>query len=432
MTATVSKLSGDETLSFLIIISIVLVSARVLGEIFRKMKMPAVLGELLAGILLGPTLLGTCFPQFFHFVFLSQPGAYKAFDGIANVGIIFLMFVAGMEVDLKMMRKHSRAATLVSISSLIFPFVTGFIAMWFFYDWLIPTHTEPRTIAAVFFGTALSITALSVIAKILMDTELIKSKVGNIVLTAAMINDFCGWILFSILIKLLNQSHGGFPILTTIITVVLFAILTLTIGKWIIHKVIRLANRNLKFPGGTITIAVCLCFLGAVFTEYLGIRGIFGAFLMGIAVGDSRQFHFGLKQILNEFITNIFAPFFFASVGLRVNFLTNFDWQVVSLILLCACFAKVAGAWIGSRLGRMNQSESMAVAFGMNARGSMELVLGLLALQAKIIDDKIFVGLVIMTMVTAMMAGPLMKYFLRNQSVVDVEENRSEEIAVAS
>lgn len=432
MTATVSRLSGAETLSFLIIISTVLISARLLGEIFRKMKMPVVLGELLAGILLGPTLFGTCFPHLFHFVFLSQPGAFKAFDGIVNVGIVFLMFVAGMEVDLKMMRLPSRAATLVSTSSLIFPFVTGFIAMWFFYDWLLPAHTEPRTIAAIFFGTALSITALSVITKILINTRLIKSRIGNIILTSAMINDFCGLILFSILIKLLDQSHGKFSTAITIITVVLCAMVTLTIGKWVIHKVIRLANRNLQFPGGTITIAISLCLAGAVFTEFFGVRGIFGAFLMGIAVGNSRQFHPGLKQILNEFITNIFAPFFFASVGLGVNFITNFDWQVVGVIVTCACFAKVVGAWIGSRLGGMNQSESLAVAFGMNARGAMVLVLGLVALQAKIIDDRFFVGLVIMTMITAMMSGPLMNYFLRNQSVIRAVENEKEEIAVAS
>lgn len=205
----VSRLSSDEVLSFLIIVSVVLITSRLLGELFRKIKQPAVIGEILAGIVLGPSLLGRYAPHIFHFIFLSQPKAYSSFDGLANVGIIFLMFVAGTEVNLKNIRRRGKHAAAISLSGLLFPFTIGFCTVWFFYDQLFNNATDNKLIPALFFGTALSITALSVCAKILMDLDVLKTKVGLLTLTAAMIDDFLGWILFSIILQMMNHSNKG-------------------------------------------------------------------------------------------------------------------------------------------------------------------------------------------------------------------------------
>lgn len=407
----VSKLSSDEVLSFLIIVSIILISARVLGELFRKFKQPAVIGEILAGIILGPSLLGTLSPQTFENIFLAQKGVpYKAFDGLANIGIILLMFIAGFEVDLKMIRKQGKQAASISLMGLVFPFALGFITVWFLYERIFENalHTN-LVIPSMFFGTALSITALSVIAKILLDLDILRSKIGNLVLTAAMIDDFLGWILFSIIIQMMGKEEDGS--FASVSMVLGFTVFILTIGRWIVDKILLIADKFLS-AGGLITVAVSLCLLSAVYTEYLGVRGIFGAFLMGVAIGDSRFFPERLQNILHQFVVNIIAPLFFASIGLRVNFVTNFSFEVVGIILFIACFAKIIGAGIGSRMSGLSKNESYAVAFGMNARGSQEIVLGALALQAKIIDEPIFVGLVVMTMVTILMAGPLMRYYL--------------------
>src|SRR5436190_2216532 len=193
----VSKLSSDEVLNFLIIVSVILITARIFGEICRKFKQPAVIGEILAGIMLGPSLLGSIFPNLFHEIFISQPRSYAAFDGLANIGIILLMFIAGFEVDLKQIRKQGKQAASISIMGLAFPFLLGFATVYFFYNEIFSTPSADRMIPAMFFGTALSITALSVIAKILLDMEMLRSRLGNLILTAAMINDFIGWILFS-------------------------------------------------------------------------------------------------------------------------------------------------------------------------------------------------------------------------------------------
>src|SRR5215471_16112058 len=337
----VSKLSSDEVLSFLIIVSVILISARILGEIFRKFKQPAVIGEILAGIILGPSLLGTVAPDFFAKIFTAQNGVpYKAFDGLAQIGIIMLLFIAGFEVDLKQIRKQGRQAASISLMGLIFPFALGFGTVWFFYDRIFSAPASTNlAIPAMFFGTALSITALSVIAKILLDLNILRSKIGNLVLTAAMIDDFLGWILFSIIIQMMGKSGGSFG---SVAMVLGFTVFILTIGRWLVDKILLIADKFLSI-GGLITIAVSLCLLSAVFTEYLGVRGIFGAFLMGVAIGDSKYFPERLQNVLHQFVVNIIAPLFFASIGLRVNFVTNFNLEVVVVILLIACLAKIIG-----------------------------------------------------------------------------------------
>lgn len=407
----VSKLSSAEVLNFLIMVSIILILSRFLGEICRKFKQPVVIGEILAGIIIGPSVIGTLFPDFFKNIFLSQPRAYGAFDGLANVGIILLMFIAGMEVDLKEIKKNGKHAASISLLSLIVPFIFGFLCIWFFYDYIFSIPTTNKVIPALFFGTALSITALTVIVRVLMDLNIIRTRIGGMVLTAAMINDVLGWIMFSIIIQMINSSKGEASF-GSVAVVLLFVAFMLTIGRWVVDKILGFSAKYLAPPSGVITVGICLCFLAAVFTEYIGIRGIFGAFLTGIAVGDSKHFNHHIQHILQQFIVNIIAPLFFASVGLRVNFVTNFDLSIVLIIICIASIGKIAGANIGSRMSGLGKNESLAIAFGMNARGSQEIVLGLLALQANIIDEKIFVGFVVMTITTILMAGPTMSFYL--------------------
>jgi len=422
----VSKLNSIEVFHFLIIVAIVLVLARVLGELCRKFKQPAIIGEIFAGIILGPSLLGIYFPNLFKELFLFAPKSYAAFDGLANIGIIFLMFVAGFEVDIKQIRKDGKHAISISLTGIIFPFIVGFISAWFFYQKIFSTDSNNQLITALFFGTALSITALSVITKILMDLNILKTKIGNLVLTSAMIDDFLGWILFSVIMQLMHSKNNESSFLSVGV-VLAFAIFMVTVGRWIVNKLLFVASKNLKI-GRVITLAICLCLISAIITEFLGVRGVFGAFLMGVAIGDSEYFTDRHKLILHQFTVNIMAPLFFASIGLRLNFIANFNLEVVLIILTIASLAKLVGAWIGSRMSGLSKNESIAVAFGMNARGSQEIVLGLIALQVKIIDEKVFEGLVVMTLVTVIVSGPAMKrYFLKDRdSKLQAGANRPE------
>ena len=302
----------------------------------------------------------------------------------------------------------------------MFPFAVGFLAVWFLFQSRFSNGVNNQLVTSLFFGTALSITALSVITKILLDLDILKTKIGNIVLTAAMVDDFLGWILFSIIIQMMNAGKEQVSF-WSVISVVLFAVFMLTGGKWIIHRLLAQAGKTGKISQ-VFTVAICLCFVGGAITEALGVRAVFGAFLVGVAVGDSEYFTETHKQVLHQFTINVLAPLFFASVGLRLNFISNFNIEIVVLILVIACFAKLIGARIGSALSGMTRNESVAVAFGMNARGSQEIVLGLIALQAKIITGPVFEGLVFMTVVTMVISGPIMKYyFLKDQKALSIQ-----------
>jgi len=410
----VSKLSSSEIIHFLLILLLILIPARVLGEICRRYKLPAITGEILAGILIGPTLLGYFFPGLFHNLFIASPQAYGAFDGIANIGIILLMFIAGFEVNLKQIRENGKQALAISLTGILFPFAIGFACVWMLYQSHFANAGSNQLVTSLFFGTALSITALSVITKILIDVDILKTRIGNIVLTAAMVDDFLGWVLFSVIIKMIGSGKEQASF-WSVIVVVLFAVFMLTAGRWIVHRLLALAAKQ-QSMGRVFTVAVCLCFAGAVATEFLGVRGVFGAFLVGVAVSDSEHFTAKHKDVLHQFTINVLAPLFFASVGLRLNFIANFNLEIVVIILVIACVAKLIGAMIGGALSGMTKNESVAVAFGMNARGSQEIVLGLIALQAKIINEPVFEGLVVMTVVTMVISGPIMKhYFLKEQ-----------------
>lgn len=412
----ITKLSSTEIIHFLVILLIILVPARFLGEICRRYKLPAIIGEIFAGIIVGPTLLGTFFPDLFKNIFIAAPKASGAFDGIANIGIILLMFIAGFEVDLKQIRQNGKQAIAISLSGILFPFAIGFLTVWLLYRDHFANGSNNQLVTSLFFGTALSITALSVITKILLDLDILKTRIGNIVLTAAMVDDFLGWILFSIIIQMMNAGKEQVSF-WSVITVVLFAVFMLTGGRWIIHHLLAYAGKSGKMSN-VFTVAVCLCFIGAAVTEALGVRAVFGAFLVGVAIGDSEYFTETHKQVLHQFTINVLAPLFFASVGLRLNFISNFNLEIVTIILVIACFAKLIGARIGSALSGMTRNESVAVAFGMNARGSQEIVLGIIALQAKIISGPVFEGLVVMTVVTMVISGPIMKYyFLKDQQL---------------
>jgi mannitol/fructose-specific phosphotransferase system IIA component (Ntr-type) len=193
----------------------------------------------------------------------------------------------------------------------------------------------------------------------------------------------------------------------------LFAALMLTVGRWLVHRVLPWLQAYTHWPAGALGFIITLGLFGAALTEYIGVHAIFGAFLVGVAVGDSSHLQERTRVMIEEFVSIIFAPVFFASIGLRVNFVTHFDWPLVSLVLILACSGKLLGAYLGARWGRMAVRDRWAVAFAMNSRGAMEIILGLLALEAGVITQPLFVALVVMAIFTSAISGPLIRLSMR-------------------
>jgi Kef-type K+ transport system membrane component KefB len=261
-------------------------------------------------------------------------------------------------------------------------------------------------------GTAMAISALPVIVRILMDLNLFKSRMGMLVVSSAMIDDVVGWLIFSVILSMIG-TEGKMPFINTLLYTLGFVLVMLTIGRGLINRALPWINRKLAWPGGILSLSLAICFMGAAFTEYIGIHAIFGAFIIGISLGDSEHFSERAKEIVHQFINNIFAPLFFVSIGLRVNFAQNFDFWLTVVIIIIAFAGKIIGSGWGTRLGGFTWRESLAAAFGMNARGAMEIILGLIALENGLINEKVFVSLVIMALVTSMTSGPLMKWMLK-------------------
>lgn len=334
-------------------LAVLLTAAYLSAQAARRLKQPAVLGELIGGIILGPTIFGALAPDIYHYIFKISGAATGWREGIVKLGLLVFLFAAGLETNLRQLRNEQRTVMGASGLGIIVPFAVGISAVYLFPSLWGEQANQSRNLFAIFLGTALSISALPVIARILSDLNLIKTKFGATVMASATLNDLVGWGLFALIVE--SQMGSQFD--------------------WASHVIIF-------------------------------------AFLAGavIAALDKRvQEHHAVFRFIKHFI----VPVYFVSIGLKVNFITYFDWTLVSVVILIACLGKIVGVTGGALWGKLPFREALAVGFAMNARGAMEIILASIALEHKLIDERIFVALFIMALVTSMMSGPALKILLK-------------------
>ncbi len=419
-------ITPQEITLFLVAIALLLGTARVLGEIARRLHQPVVLGEILAGVILGPTILGRLAPEFSATLFppmpedptAAIPAVAIALEALFVLAVTLFLLVAGMEVDLSLAFRQGKAAISVTAFGMTIPFVMGFALAWYLPGLLMEVPEGREFVFALFFATALCISALPVIAKILKDMNLIKTDLGAIVVASATVNDLIGWIIFAIVLGLMGAGKGSLGIEMVILLTLVFTVGMLTVARWGTHRFLPWLQAHTSWPAGVLSFALAAALLAAAFTEWLGIHAIFGAFLFGVCLGDSRHLRERTRATLDQFISFIFAPLFFASIGLKVDFLANFSLVPVVVVLVIATVGKIAGCVLGAMLAGMGRNEALAIGFAKNARGAMEIILGLLALQYGLIDDTLFVALVVMALVTSMLSGTLMQWVLKRTKPV--------------
>jgi Kef-type K+ transport system membrane component KefB/mannitol/fructose-specific phosphotransferase system IIA component (Ntr-type) len=403
--------SEHEVLTFLLSLAILLATARAVGELARALGMPFVVGEILAGIVLGPTLLGRVSPRAYAWLFASGAPAHML-AAYTTLGVVLLLVVAGLEVDLGVLRRRGASAGLTAILGIAMPLAGGWVL-----GALLPAsdlvYPDQRGLFAAFLGVALSISALPVIAKTLHDLGLFKSDIGLLVMTAAMINDVVGWLGFSVLSGPMKggQVNLGHTLFTLSMTLGFTALLFAGRGAldWFLGRV---EQERTNAPGRILSIVILLALFGAAVTHAIGIHAVFGGFVVGVAVGGSQRVRTRTRVVIEDFVMNIFAPVFFASLGLRVDFVHAFDLRLCVLVFVVATLAKVVGCTVGARVGGLEWRQSAAIGFGLNARGAMEIILALLALEAGLIKDQVFVALVVMALGTSLLSGPIMKRLL--------------------
>ncbi|EAZ81422.1 cation:proton antiporter [Algoriphagus machipongonensis] len=402
-------LNHKEVINLLLQLAAMLILARVFAELARKFKLPAVVGEILAGIILGPTILGTLMPVAHEYLFSSHEMSNIALDGFVQISVVLLLFIAGLEVELQVVWNQGKNALKIAVASMVLPIIAGFVLAYAFPEFL-GVNINDRIVASTFFGLAISITALAVVARILMDLGIFKTQTGLLIIAAAMIVDILGWIVFSVILSLSESGSDGLGVWPTIGLTLFFTFFMLTLGKGMINRVLPWINKNLAWPGGLLSLSLAICFIAASFTEFIGIHAIFGAFIIGVALGDSEYLTEKAKEILHQFINNIFAPIFFVSIGLKVNFVEAFDPGVTGVVVIVGLLAKYFGAYLGGRYAGINRKESIIVGFGLSTRGSMDIILGLIALETGLVSESLFIGLVILALISSIGSGPLINW----------------------
>lgn len=409
-------MSAHDITSLLLALGTLLLAARVLGELARKVGQPAILGEIVAGILLGPTVLGRLFPGVEGAVFPWVGGDGKvaiALSGITTVSVVLFLLVAGLEVHLSSIWRQGRVALSVSVAGMVLPFAIGAAAGWFLPGFLgHPADSGNHLAFTLFIATAMAISALPVIAKTLMDLDLYRTDLGMVVMAAAIVQDVIGWMMFAVVLGMFGSGEGAGGAGSTILLVLVFSVAMLTVGRWLVNRTLPWVHAHTSWPGGVLGLVLALMFFGAAFTEWSGIHAIFGAFLVGVVLGDSPHLQERTRRVIEQFVGYVFAPIFFASIGLKVDFVAHFDLPLALFVTVIACVGKILGSGLGALAARMPTREAWAVGMAMNARGAMEIILGTLALEAGIIDERLFVALVVMALVTSLMSGPAIQRIL--------------------
>ncbi len=344
-------LSPTEITAFLLAIGILLLSARVLGELSRRLHQPSVLGEILAGILLGPTVLGSLAPKVTAFLFPQSGGGAMALDGLTTLAIVLFLLVAGIEVDLSTVWRMGKMALYVALPGMLLPFALGLGAGWLQPEALGYRPGVDRTAFLLFMATVLSISALPIIAKILLDLKIYRSDLGITLIAAAVVNDLLGWMIFAVVLGTTGAGHGGLPVAHTLWVTAVFAAAMLTVVPWAIHRVLPWVQAYASWPAGVLGFAFSFSLVVAGFTEWLGIHAIFGSFLAGVALGHSTHLKEQTRTTLDQFISFFFAPLFFAGIGLKTDFAANFDLSLTATLLAAGAHRQDPGKRLGRPLG---------------------------------------------------------------------------------
>ncbi|APR79538.1 PTS system, fructose-specific IIA component [Minicystis rosea] len=403
-----------EQLVFLLSLAILLGVARLMGDLCQRVRIPAVAGELLTGVLLGKTILGRVAPGAYAWLF--PPGLPQTLlGGYATIAAVLLLVVAGMEIDLRIVRQSGRIVILTSLFGVAVPFLLG-IGLGNVLPDADLANPAQRGLHTAFLGIALSISALPVIARTLIDVGLMKTDLGLIILSAAVIDDLLGWTGFSILSGQMRSAHvGGLtPALRALALTVGFVAVVLIVVRPLLDRLLsRMNTAEDAFNGRMLALLMVAALFGASATEAMGMHPVFGGFVVGIALGDSRHLSHHTRGILSAGVTSIFTPVFFASMALRFDFATALDLPLIVGVFAIACIAKIIGCAVGARICGVAWRESFAIGFGLNSRGAMEILLARLALDAGIISVRVFAALVIMALGTSLMSGPALSRLIR-------------------
>lgn len=398
-----------DPLSLLLVqLILIVLLARVFGALFVKLGQPAVIGEMIAGIVLGPSVVGTLFPAASHFIFPS--GSLGTLRMLSQVGIILFMFVVGMELDLKHLRSKADTAIMVSHISIIFPYFLGVLFSLFIYRSYASANVSFLSFA-LFMGIAMSITAFPVLARILDERNLTRTFLGATAITCAAIGDITAWSILAFVVAIVKAGAVGQAVITILLAMGFIVVMFFAVKPMLSRLIAERLQTDATPTRGMIVSILVVVFSGALFTEVIGIHALFGAFLAGIAMPANHQFRSHLRDRLENFSSAFLLPLFFAFTGLRtqIGLLNDWEgWSICAGLILVATIGKLGGTMLTARWTGMNWHDSFALGALMNTRGLVELIVLNVGYDLGILSARVFAMTVIMALVTTFMTGPLL------------------------
>jgi Kef-type K+ transport system membrane component KefB len=407
-------------LLFLLAVAVLLLLARVLGRLAERLGLPAIVGELLTGMVLGPSLLGHLAPGASAWLLPAQAEQMHLLDAVGQLGVLLLVGVTGTHLDLNMLRRQGATAATVSLTGLVLPLTFG-VAL----GLILPPSLSPKSqwVFALFLGVAMCVSAIPVIAKTLSDMRLLHRNVGQLTLAAGMIDDAAGWLLLSIVSAAATVGVSTARVSLAVGYLVAFVVFAATAGRVLVRWAMTWAARR-GDPGPAVAAGVVIVLLGAVTTHALGMEPVFGAFVAGILIAGHRPAQ-PLLAPLRTVVLAVLAPLFLATAGLRMDLTALADGKVALTavaVLAVAIVGKFAGAYLGARLRKLNRWEGLALGAGMNARGVIEVIVAMTGLRLGVLTTATYTIVVLVAIVTSVMAPPLLR--LAMARVAHTEDER--------
>jgi Kef-type K+ transport system membrane component KefB len=396
---------------------IIILATRLVGSLFKRFGQPAVIGEITAGILIGPSLFGWVWPDASSFIFPGE--SLSVLQLISQIGVCVFMFVVGLELDPAHLRQSARAAVVISNVGIVVPFLLGATTAL----WLHRKFAGPGTAFltfALFLGTAMSITAFPVLVRILKDRGMMKTPLGNLAIACAAAGDVSAWAMLAVVVAIAHATSLRGILLNLGFIAVFVGVMLFAVRPYLVRW---LRVQQTDAPPGREVMAAALIFMtvSALLTEIMGIHALFGAFLAGVVMPANKEFRDGLTVQLENFSGVFLLPLFFAFSGLRTQLGSLNDlssWLVCAGIIAIAMLGKLGGSMLAARCQGMNWNESFALGALMNTRGLVELIALNIGVDLGILSPGIFTMMVLMALVTTFMAGPLLNLAAGNNQAL--------------
>ncbi|SNQ47971.1 Sodium:proton exchanger [Frankia canadensis] len=416
-------------LVFLLAVTSLLAGALLLGRLAQRLGLPAIVGELATGILVGPSVFAQLAPEAAHWLFPPDPNQFHLVEAVGQIGVILFVGMTGTEMDVPAILRRGRAAAQVSLGGLIVPLGLGVATGLLLPAGLLSGDVDDW-VFALFLGVAMAVSAIPVIARILVDLGLLHSRVGQMTLAAGTVDDAVGWLLLSVVSALATTGVRTGDVLTSVVSVLGTVVVAGLVGGPVAEVVLRQAGRRRAAgdsPASAVSLACVVMILGAAAaTQALRLEAIFGAFIAGMVIGSRRSFDPRLVAPVRLVVTGVLAPLFFATAGLRVD-LTQLRRPSVlaagAVVLAVAVTGKFLGAYLGARASHLGRWEALALGAGMNARGVVEVVVAGTGLRLGVIDSAGYTVVVLVAVATSIMAPPLLRWTVARGALADPHDH---------